>query len=366
MVKITLDARMINHSGIGTYIKILLPNLVNKYNLILLGNREILSDFDWYEKVQVKDCNSNIYSITEQLELPVKIPLCDIFISPHYNVPVLPIKAKKRIVIIHDVYHLAFRHKLSMLQRFYSRFLINFAVKHSDEIITISEFSKSEIVKYTGVNGNKIRILYPGFDIEKKIINENDRELTEKKYILPENFILFVGNIKPHKNLKNLLLAYEILIKSNISQKLVVIGKKEGFITSDKEINGLLEKNEALANNVLFTDYVEQEYLMNIYKMADVFVFPSFYEGFGIPPIEAMMAGTPVIVSREASLPEICGDAALYVDASRPEEIAEKIEMVLTNEALKSQLILNGSRNVLRFTKEKFQFGWQNIIDENL
>lgn len=365
MVKIAIDVRMINHSGIGTYIQNLVPNLVNKYNLILLGSREILKGFEWYEKVTVINCKTRIYSIAEQFELCRKIPVCDIFISPHYNIPVLPVKAKKRIVVIHDVYHLAFRHKLSALQRIYSGILINRAVKYSDKIITISEFSESEIVRYTGIDKNKIKILYPGL-VPVKTINEKDLDLTIKKYKLPENFILFVGNVKPHKNLKNLLLAYDILIKKNISLKLVITGRREGFIISDDETNNLLENNKTLAENILFTGYVEQEHLMNIYRMADVFVFPSFYEGFGIPPVEAMLAETPVIVSREASLTEVCSDAALYVDASSPGDIAEKIEMVISNEELKSSLIQKGRTNVLRFTNDKFQQGWEDIINENV
>lgn len=365
MVKITIDARMINHSGIGTYIKNLLPNLANKYNLILLGSKEILSKYEWSKIVSIIDCKSKIYSVSEQIELWLKIPFCDIFISPHYNVPVLPVKARKKIVIIHDVYHLAFSEKLSALQRYYSRILINYAVNHSNLIVTDSEFSESEIIKYTGIDKDKITTLYLGFNPVKKILKQDEKELTRKKYNLPQKFILFVGNVKPHKNLKNLLHAYDILIRKKITSKLVITGSREGFITADSEMDVLLDDNKNLAENVLFTGYVDQKDLINMYELADVFVLPSYYEGFGIPPIEAMIAETPVIVSREASLPEICGDAVLYCDAFRPEDIAEKIEMVLTNEVLRIDLILKGKTNVLRFSKEKFEKGWQSIIEGN-
>lgn len=364
MIKIAVDARMINHSGIGTYIKNLLPNLANKYNLILLGNKEILGNYDWARNASIIDCKSKIYSLMEQIEIPLKIPVCDIFICPHYNVPVLPVRAGKKIVIIHDVYHLAYSYKLSLIQKLYSRFLINYSVSRFDKIITISGFSESEIVSYTGINREKLTILYPGFDFKLTIADKFEKELIRKKYKLPERYILFVGNIKPHKNLKNLLLAYKILINRNINIKLVVIGKKDGFIVSDEEINNLLNEHPVLADNVLFTGYVEWKHLPAIYNMASVFVFPSFYEGFGIPPIEAMAAGTPVIVSRKASLPEVCGDAALYCDASCPEDIADKAEKVLKDESLKDNLIRKGRTNILRFTKDKFDQGWINIISE--
>lgn len=363
MVKITIDARMINHSGIGTYIKNLLPNLANKYNLILLGPQEILSKYEWSETVSIIDCKSKIYSVNEQIEIPLKTPVCDIFISPHYNIPVLPIKAQKKIVVIHDVYHLAFSYKLTRIQRYYSRILINHAVKHYDAIVTTSEFSESEIIKYTGVNKEKITTLHLGFDPVIIDQNEGEKELIRKKYNLPPKFIYFVGNIKPHKNLRNLLQAYSILIGKKATHKLVITGSRKGFITSDREIDSFLEKSNSLAENVIFTGYVDQKDLINIYKLADVFVFPSYYEGFGIPPIEAMIAGTPVIASREASLPEVCGEAALYCDAFRPDDIAEKIEMVLTNEDMRNDLVLKGKTNVQRFSEEKFEKGWQKIIE---
>jgi glycosyltransferase involved in cell wall biosynthesis len=365
MVKITIDARMINHSGIGTYIRSLVPNLVNKYNLILLGDREILTKFNWSETVRIIDCRSSIYSVREQLEIPLKIPSCDIFICPHYNVPLLPVRAEKKIVLIHDVYHLAFSNQLSLPQKIYSRFLINYAVNHFDQIITISRFSESEIVRYTGIQREKLTVLYPGFDFKSVELNKDKEDAIRKKYGLPERFILFVGNIKPHKNLKNLLLAYKILLDKNIKIGMVATGKKEGFIVSDEGIKTIMNENKILADNVVFTGYIDGDQLPAIYKMADVFVFPSFYEGFGIPPIEAMAAGTPVIVSREASLPEVCGDAALYCDASAPEDIADKIEMILTDENLRNDLINKGTLNLTRFTKENFDQGWINIINKN-
>ena len=156
MNSLAIDVRMWNSSGIGTYIKNIVPFLVDNFNVFLLGNNNEIKNYGFYDKVKVVECNSSIYSIKEQFELFNKIPKCDIFWSPHYNVPLLPIKGKKRVVTIHDVYHLAFYNSLSLKQKLYANTLINHAMKNSDMIFTVSEFSKQEIIRYTKAEYKKI------------------------------------------------------------------------------------------------------------------------------------------------------------------------------------------------------------------
>jgi len=289
-----------------------------------------------------------IYSLKEQLELYKKNPKSDFFWSPHYNIPLLPIKATKRIVTIHDVYHFAFFNTLNLQQKLYAKFVINQAVKKSDIILTVSKFSKNEIIKYTHTTKN-IEIVYNAIDFNKfKVIK--DRVLLDKvrkKYNLPKNFLLFVGNVKPHKNLKNLLLAIK-----DLNKNLVIVGKKDGFITGD---NGLLDiiKRNNLENKIYFTGYVDDEDISVIYNLAEIFVFPSLYEGFGIPPLEAQACGTPVIVSNAASLPEVCGDSTLYCNPYDINDIKENIVMLLNNEVLQNELIQKGFENIKRFSWKK-------------
>ncbi len=353
MIKIALDARMLNHSGIGTYLRNMIPVLSEKFQLTLIGNKSELTDYS--NTLKILQCESSIYSIKEQIELYSKIPKCDVFISPHYNVPILPIKARKRIVIIHDVFHLAFHKDLSLKQKLYAKFMINYAAGKSDKIITVSEFSKSEIIKYTSCNPQKLKVIYCGID-EKDFQKNFSVDLIKKikqKYNLPEKYFLFVSNIKPHKNLKNLLLAFKLFLNNN-NYKLVIVGKKEGLITQDSEAFEIVENDTNLNKNVIFTGYISNDEIVGFYKLATALIFPSFYEGFGLPTLEAMICNCPVISSTAASLPEACGDAALYFEPNNPLNITEQMKKLIADENLRSQLIKKGTENYKKFNRDNF------------
>jgi len=347
-MKIVIDFRMHQSSGIGTYMKNIVPYFIDLYDVILLGKSTEISKYDFFSRVTVVECTSNIYSIKEQLELFNKIPECDIFWSPHYNIPLLPIKAKKRIVTIHDVFHLAFYNTLGLKQKIYAKFVINQAVKRSNLVLTDSVFSKNEIFKYTGHITNTI--VGCSIDTNKfNLINDIDKlNKVREKYSLPIEFLLFVGNVKPHKNIKNLLFAL-----NDTNYHLVIVGKKDGFITGDNGIANLI-KNDKIKDRIHFTGYVEDEDIPIIYNLAKLFIFPSLYEGFGIPPLEAQACGIPVICSSTASLPEVGGvDSVLYIDPYNPDDIKEKILALMNDEDLQKELIRKGFENVKRFSWEK-------------
>ena len=151
---LVIDFRMHKASGIGTYIKSLLPFLVENFEIVLLGNRDEIVSYEWSKSVKVIKCECKIYSIKEQLELPLKIPKCDIFWSPHYNIPILPIRAKFRVVTIHDAFHLAFYDTLNFMQKIYAKTIFNQALSRSDVVFSVSEFSRIEILKYTKTDKN--------------------------------------------------------------------------------------------------------------------------------------------------------------------------------------------------------------------
>lgn len=245
-----IDARMIRCGGIGTYIQNLLP----------------------YLSLEVAPLKSPIYSLREQLEFPRKIPPCDLFFSPHFNVPLLPIRAKKRIVTIHDVFHLD--HNMHM-----ARPLLKKAAS-STHIITVSEFSKSRILHY--FPKANVTVIHPGAD---HLLNIEPRPLDVHK-----PFYLCVGNEKPHKNL--------------------------AFV------------RKIVPNLVIAKGDLPIENLVWLYQNAEALIFPSLYEGWGLPPLEAMSLGCPVLASNATSIPEACGDAALYFAPTSPETLLEAIALL--------------------------------------
>ncbi len=344
-LKLCIDARMINNSGIGIYIKNIIPYLVDKFEVTLLGDA---NELNYLEAKKIIPVKSPIYSIREQFELPQIVPHCDIFWSPHFNVPLLRVKATKRIVTIHDAFHLFFYKKLSLMQKLYSKLLINKAVNASKVIITVSDFSKSEIINYTNSEPDKVKVIHNGIKQARLL---KDFESVRVKYKLPLKYILFVGNVKPHKNLKNLLKAY-LLLNTEIRNefKIVIVGNKDGFIIADNELFCLIDTSTTLEENIVFTGFVDEDDMDTIYSNASLFVFPSIYEGFGLPPLEAMLNNCPVIVSNIGSLKEVCGDAVVYFNPIEPGDISNKIAEILTNPLLIAELKMKGLERIKLFS----------------
>lgn len=337
-MKIVLDARMLYFGGIGTYIRNIVHRLRHSFEITLLS-------YEPYLDLPFIKMSSAIYSVGEQWELFRKIPSCDIFWSPHYNVPILPVPAKKRVVIIHDVFHLANKHKLSFCQRIYAEYMIRRAVLKSDLIITVSDFSRREIIKYTGLD-KKIAVVHNGLD-HGLFRPESPKE--PMKPVDSFSYLLFVGNVKPHKNLQNALAAFNLIQERYPDLYFLIVGQKKNLITADHEVLRLAANN----NRVIFTGLVQEKELPALYSQACAFLFPSLYEGFGLPPLEAQSCNCPVISSNVASLPEVCGDSVLYCDPSSVEDIAQKLMLLLDDEGLQTELTARGRENIKRFSWEK-------------
>lgn len=310
---LVIDCRMINKSGIGTYIKNIVPGLIksDKYTITCLGYLE-LADFDWYSEINFIELKSPIFSIFEQFELPLKIPKCDIFWTPNWNVPLLYIKAKKRITTIHDVYHLANSNDFSLFKISFAKILMKFIRIRYRKIITVSNFSKSEIIRYTSIPSERIKVTYLAVE------DDFDKLIEIKK--IDEDFILFVGNVKPHKNLKLCLQAINLINKKDI--KFYIVGQKEGFLTGDVE---LLSAMENVNSQVIFTGRISDSELKSYYNQAKLFLFPSTYEGFGLPILEAMKFKLPIISSNKASIPEVAGNSVIYFESSDLNDLVVKL-----------------------------------------
>lgn len=345
MISISIDARMIKASGIGRYIDQVISYLVNddNFDVLCLGYDDIMN-FKWSNKVKFIKLKSPIFSISEQFELVSKIPKCEIFWSPQYNIPILPIKAKKRVVTIPDVFQLAHFNSLSLLTKIYVRIITEFAILLSDSIITISEFSKKEILKLTRAKADQIKVIFCGAD--KKFADVPSLKTSK------QNYILFVGNVKPHKNLKNAILAFKMISQKFPKYKFYIIGKKEGFTTGIARIAQLIA---GIEDKIVFTGYVDDQELKQYYSNASIFFFPSLYEGFGIPILEAMLFNLPILASNVASLAEVGGDAIMYCNPEDVHDMANKLET-----------LINGH---FSFTKDSYQkqidkFDWSNSAHE--
>lgn len=302
---IAIDARMIEMSGIGTYIQHLMGQGIYDY---AIGNREIIQKYD--TKVKIIEFDAPIYGLKEQWGYPVKLikkKKIDLIHFPHYNVPL--IYKADYVTTVHDLTHIILPEFLgSKIKYYYAKMLMYNALKKAKHIFTVSNNSKNDIERYFGIESKNISITYNAIDIDFTEKSRNIIEYLYEKFNIPRNqkIVLYVGNLKPHKNLSTLLKAFSVLEDDNVI--LLLVGKE----FKNTRINDEGRKLE-IENKLLHIGVVSKAELIDIYNLADVFVFPSLYEGFGIPPLEAMACGTPVIAANNSSIPEVVGDAAILV-----------------------------------------------------
>jgi len=344
---ITIDIRWLHTSGIGTYLKNILPLVIGELyykKICLLGNVEEMQKFNWSidKNVYLIEAQSSMYSISEQFEIANIIPKeTQLYFATHYNIPLL--YKGKTMVTVYDLFHVAMPNLVRGIhKRIYANFMFNLVRKKADAIITISQFTKDELIRFTGKGSQELYPIHLG--VEESWFNIDPGN---NPYGKP--YLLYVGNVKPHKNLSRLIRAFGMLV-DKIPHDLVIIGKKDGFITGDKSV---VHEAAKLGNRVQFTGYVEDKLLRQYFAHAEVFVFPSLYEGFGLPPLEAMAAGCPVLVSNAASLPEVCEDAAIYCDPYNHEDIAKKILLLMKDSSLRETLRRKGVEHARKFTWEK-------------
>ena len=344
MINLIIDCRMINNSGIGTYLKNIIPGLIdsNRFQITCMGYAN-LKYFSWFHLIKYISVNSKVLSIEEQFEFLFKIPSCDIFWSPHFNVPFIKINKGKRVVTIHDVYQLAKSNDFTKVKSVFYKIIINRAIKLSSKIITVSEFSKKEILKYTGATSNKIIPILNGIadDYNKNYKCEN----------INEKYILCVGNILPHKNLILALRAFSKIDRKDI--KFIIVGK---YFQRNIERN-LDEILDDLRDKVIFTGQVSDDELKHLYANATLFLFPSKYEGFGFPILEAMKFDLPIIASNIASIPEVGGTCINYFDPFSENDLTKKINNFFNEGRID---------NPYRYTEHLKKFNWSRVINQHI
>jgi len=319
-MKIGIDGRSLTFqkTGIGNLNANLIAKLIEKdrnnhYELYAYPG-DIKLD---YENLTVKYIDIPRHSFTEQILFPVEFYKSgiDIFHALLFTVPQL--RVSRSIVTIYDIiFEFHPEYFVEKFVKFYRRWVPR-GIRRADRVVAISECTKNDIVTRYGVNPDKVRVIYcAAGDAFVPITDQGRLEEVRVKYGLPEKFILFVGSLEPRKNLMRLLEAYAA-VKDRIPHKLVISGKPGWYYREFLE----RIKEPELAGHVHYTGYADADDLPCLYNLAEIFIYPSLYEGFGLPVLEAMSCGAPVITSDTSSMKEIGEGAALLVDPKSPEDI---------------------------------------------
>ena len=262
---------------------------------------------------------------------------------------------KKRITTLHDLTMLRFARpgKLPKILHFVRmlgyRMLLKSSVRMAKAVIVPTEFVKEDVVKYVPTNARKVFVTY---EASEPLISQTEKLVDG----VSAPFILYVGSAFPHKNLESLVSALEKMRQNNPEISLVLAGKKEQYY---KKLESWTGKNPALKNKVIFSGFVDDAELKWLYEHAEAYIFPSLSEGFGLPGLEAMVHGCPVVSSNATCLPEVYGDAAHYFDPTNIEDMAEKISEVLSDKKLRDNLIKKGY-------KQAAKYSWQKTAQQTL
>jgi glycosyltransferase involved in cell wall biosynthesis len=279
----------------------------------------------------------------------------DLFHSLFPVAPVFP--GRPLVVSVHDLQAVSVRGfsgarnpLVELAARTFYRLAYPLAFAGAVKIVAVSEATRRDVMKRYGVPGEKIAAVHEGVDERFRRASEEAVGRIRRKYDLPERFILNVGNTRPHKNVKGLLRGYlSYLVRAENPATLVLAGVQDRFFGEVREAVGTLE----IGDFVRFLGYIPEEDLVSVYSAAEAFVIVSMNEGFGLPPLEAMACGTPVAAARAGSLPEVLGDAALFVDPQDPRSIGAGILRILEDRETREGCVRKGMAQAGRYTWEK-------------
>lgn len=369
-MKIGIDARFFGpeSKGLGRYTQKLVEHLEeidheNEYIIFLRKDnfdlfqptnpnfKKVLADYRWY-------------TFAEQIFMPIFLyrQKLDFVHFPHFNIPIFYFK--KFIVTIHDLTLVRFPtkrattlNKIGYKIKFLAyKLAIYQAIKRAVKIIAISEFTKKDICDYYNLPKEKIFVAYEAVDNEKNIKNDEvcvgDAEVENVEL---DKFLIYVGNAYPHKNLDRLVKAFDLWKKKfSHSHKLVLVGKDDYFYQRLKEF---IEKKHI--KDIVIFNTLSDKVLYELYDRAEAFMFISLYEGFGLPPLEAMQAGIPVLSSDHLVMLEVLGNSALYCDGKNIDDIVQGMEKIVSDEKLREELILKGKMQAKKYS-------WKKMAEETL
>lgn len=359
-----------NRSGIGTYTYELAKRMKTENGLEFAGNvfnflgrndnTDALSEIEMPIRTQ-KSMPYGVYRRiwhTIPFSYNALFPAADLNVFFNFIVP--PRVKGKVITVIYDMTYLRFPETMNESNLRRIRRDIDYSVVRSDRIVTISEFSKSEIHELLQVPEEKIDVVYSAPSIATGAV---DFQMVQERLKIQKPYLLYVGTIEPRKNLIRLIQAFDWLKREKQIPHQLILAGGGGWKT--EEIHQAAEAAQ-FGREIQFTGYLSSEEKNALYQNADAMVFPSLYEGFGMPPLEAMLFGCPVICSDAASLPEIVGEAAELVDPLDVQAIADGIWHVLSNRDYRRSLIEKGAQQALRFSWDRSAEKMIQIYKETL
>jgi glycosyltransferase involved in cell wall biosynthesis len=367
-MKVGVDIRVLldkKYSGVAGFTYNLLKNIIKKdernayYFFYNSFKKFKMPDFIPEEKIISTRYPNKIFNYFLQKRLAYPrldkvIGGSDIFYSPHINFSSFSSKSKN-IITIHDLSFLRYPEFFSKRKNFWHQAInIKKNIKKFNKIIAVSHNTKNDIIELLNVSPEKIEVVYPGLP-EFSFSKIFSGDYLEKKYNINREYLLYLGTIEPRKNISGLISAYNLL-RENGYDFLLVLAGAWGWKTDEIRKKW---KSSPYKDDIRFISYVDDEAKPLLYEKAKLFVYPSFYEGFGFPPLEAMSFSLPVIASNVSSLPEVLGDGALLVNPDKPQEIYLAIKNVLMDESLRQNLIKKGQARVA-------EFNWGKTSEEYL
>lgn len=363
-MKIGIDARFFSSqfTGIGRYVYELTRNIFEldeKNEYVLFMNEPHFSEFKPPNgRVRKVLARAKHYSLAEQTRF-LKVlngENLDLMHFTHFNAPIF--YRRPFVVTIHDLTLEFFPGK--KMRRFYQRLgyqlVLRNAVKKARRIIALSKNTAKDLTELLGVDQRRISVIYAGVDSLFRQLEQSELTACAARLAFDKPFFLYTGVWRDHKNLARLIKAFGSLVRNkNLEANLVITGREDPFYPEIKELVRKLK----LGDRVIFSGLVDENTLLCLYNLAQVYVFPSLYEGFGLPPLEAFACGTPVCASNAACIPEICADAAVFFDPYDIPDMAEKMLLAWQDQDLRRGLITRGLERVK-------DFSWRKMAQETL
>lgn len=344
-------------AGIKTYVLNLVRNLDSKDITLIHYRKSKDNAYSRFKEIVIPLPNIPFYREFRKIGImPSMLNRFDIVHEPCQIGPFFFKSRFRKIVTVHDLSVIKFPKSHKGLHYVHHKLGLQRTLKNVDRIIAVSNSTKRDLIRMFKVPARKIKVIYEAADKQYRVINDKkELEGFRAKYGINYPFVLYVGTLEPRKNIPRLVNAFGRVKKKGYPHKLIIVGKK-GW--KYKAIFGMIKKLR-LEKEIVFTGFIEEKELPLFYNAADAFVFPSLYEGFGLPVLEAMQCGCPVIIANNSSLPEVAGDAALKANPKDAQDIATKIERVLKDKKLRVKLAQKGVKQAMRFS-------WKRCAKETL